>query len=123
MVVVAVLFVAVFLTVLVCVGAGLSYFRSKQKQQIRSMLRKAEATPAEQRSEFLRPAQVEDWLAKLLRRFQSMDRLDLILEQAGKNWSGSKLITISAITSGVAMLVGLKLRVVSPAIGAPLLEP
>ncbi len=119
MVVVVVLFVVVFLTVLACVGFGMSYFRSKQRQQIRSMLRKAEETPAEQRSEFLRPAQVEDWLAKLLRRFQSMNRLDLILEQAGKNWSGSKLVTISAITSGVAMLVGLKLRVVSPAIGAP----
>lgn len=114
MAIVAVLFFVVFLTVLACVGFGLSYFRSKQKQQIRSMLRKAEETPAEQRSELLRPAQVEDTFSKFLRRFEFMDRLDLILEQAGKNWSGSKLIVVSSITCGVGLLLGLKLRIVNP---------
>ena len=51
MLLIVVLFVAVFLTVLLSVGLATSFFRSKQKQQIRSMLQKAEATPAEQRSE------------------------------------------------------------------------
>lgn len=114
----AVLFVVVFLTVLGCVGLGLKYFRSKQKQQIRSMLRKAEATPAEQRSELLRPAHVEDSFGKFLRRFKFMDRLDLMLEQAGKNWSGSKLITISCLTCGAGVLLGLKLRLVTPVVSA-----
>lgn len=116
---IAALFVAVFLVVLLCVALGLSYFRSKQKQQIRSMLRKAEATPAEQRSELLRPAEVEDSLSRFLRRFQFMDRLDLILEQAGKNWSSSKLIGISGITCGIGLLLGLKLRLISPYLSAP----
>jgi tight adherence protein B len=120
MVVVAVLFFVVFLTVLVCVGVGLSYLRSKQKQQIRSMLRKAEATPAEQRSELLRPAEVEDGLSKLLRRFQFMDRLDLVLEQAGKNWSGSKLIVISSISCVLGLLIGLKLWFLPPVLNAVL---
>src|SRR5581483_1042822 len=115
------LFLLVFLTVLVCVGMGLSYVRSKQKQQIRSMLRKAEESPAEQRSQLLRPADVEDRLTKLLSRFEFMDRLDLILEQAGKNWSGSKLVTISAVTCAIGLVIGLKVRVVPSALLAPIL--
>lgn len=118
MVIAGVLFFVVFATVLVCVGLGLSFFRTRQKQQIRSMLRKAEATPAEQRSEFLRPAQTEDTLTRLLRRFEFMDRLDLILEQAGKNWSGSKLITVSCLTGGLGLLLGFKLRLVTPIVSA-----
>ncbi len=117
---IAVLFVVVFLTVLLCVGLGFSYFRSKQKQQIRSMLRKAEATPAEQRSEFLRPAEVENSFTRFLARFQFMDRLDLILEQAGKNWSGTKLIVISCIACAGGALLGLKLRLISPPLSAGL---
>ena len=100
------LFLVVFVTVVACVGLGMSYFRSKQKQQIRSMLRKAEASPAEQRSELLRPAEVEDALGKFLSRFEFMDRLELILEQSGKNWSASKLITISLITGIAGAILG-----------------
>jgi tight adherence protein B len=106
---VGVLFAAVFLTVVLSVGLGTSYFRSKQKQQIRVMLQKAEATPAEQRSELLRPAEVEDNLSRLLSRFHFMERLDLILEQAGKSYSASRLLTISAILFVIGFAIGFKL--------------
>jgi cytoskeletal protein RodZ len=69
MLLVAVLFVVVFVTIMVSVGLATSFFRSKQRQQIRSMLQKAEATPSEQRSELLRPAEIEDRLTKFLSRF------------------------------------------------------
>jgi tight adherence protein B len=72
------------------------------------MLQKAEATPAEQRSELLRPAEVEDKLTKLLRRFDFMERLDLMLEQAGNGWSSSKLITVSLILFAIAAVIGWK---------------
>jgi tight adherence protein B len=108
------LFAAVFLTVVVAVGLGTSYFRSKQKQQIRSMLQKAEATPAEQRSELLRPAEVEDHLTKLLSRFQVMERLELILEQAGNGWSASKLVTVSAILFVTGLIGGYKAGLLTP---------
>ena len=107
------LFIAVFLAVIVSVGLATSYFRSKQRQQIRSMLQKAEASPAEQRSELLRPADVEDRLTKLLSRFQFMERLDLILQQAGNNWTPSKLITISAILGVIGFIVGYKLKLLA----------
>ncbi len=115
-----VLFIVVFLTVLVCVGLGFSYFKLKQKQQIRSMLNKAEETPAEQRSsQLLRPAEIEDILAKLLRRFEFMSRLNLMLEQSGKNWTASKLITISFVTCLLGTGIGWKLHIMGyPELGA-----
>ncbi len=121
MIVIAVLFVVVFGTVLACIGLGLSYLRSKQKQQIRSMLRKAEESPAEQRSEFLRPAQIENSLSRFLQRFQFTGRLELMLEQAGKDWSPSKLIIISCVTCAAGLLVGSKLHFVPPMLSSPVL--
>ncbi len=124
MFVIGVVFVVIFGTVLGCVALGTSYFRSKQKQQIRSMLQKAEAGGADQRAEaveFIRPADVDDMLAKFLRRFEFMDRLDLILEQAGKDWTGSKLIIICCVTGVLGVLLGLKLRLPTALICASLL--
>jgi tight adherence protein B len=109
-----------FLVVLGCVGLSTAYFKSRQKQQIRSMLQKAEASPSEQRSsELVRPAHVEDVLSKLLKRFQFMGRLHLILEQSGQNWTASKLIGISCVTCVAGSLLGMKVRLLySPEISA-----
>ncbi len=123
MLAIGVVFVVVFVTVIACVAIGTSYFRSKQKQQIRSMLQKAEAGAPDSRAavEYIRPASVDDVLTKFLRRFQFMDRLDLILEQAGKDWTGSKLLTICCITGVLGMLIGLKLKLPTALISAGLL--
>jgi tight adherence protein B len=112
MLVLLAIFVITFLLILGCVGLATAYFKYKQKHQIRSMLQKAEASPVEQHtSPLLRPAEVEDFLSKLLRRFEFMGRLNLTLEQAGKNWSGSKLIGISCVTCLIGLLLGMKVRV------------
>lgn len=118
---VIVLFAVVFLAIVLSVGLGTSYFRSKQKQQIRSMLQKAEATPAEQRSELVREAEVEDNLTKWLSRFHFMERLDLIVEQSGNNWSASKLVTISAALFAVGFIVGYKLAFMTAIISAAMI--
>lgn len=105
------LFVIIFVVVLLCVGFGLSYFQTKQKQHIRMMLRNVHATAAEQRSaQFLKPDEDDSILARLLGRFQFMDRLDLILEQAGKGGSGVKLISTSCLTGTIGLLLGYKLH-------------
>jgi tight adherence protein B len=118
---VLVLFLVVFTAVMFAVGLAMSYFRSKQKQQLRSMLQKADATPAEQRSELLRPAEVEDGFTKLLGRFQFMERLDLVLQQAGNNWRASKLITISVVLFAVGFIVGYKLALLNALLCAAVL--
>ncbi|HEX4750892.1 MAG TPA: type II secretion system F family protein [Bryobacteraceae bacterium] len=118
MVVVVVLFLTVFLAIMVSVGLAMSYFRSKQKQQIRSMLQKAEATPAEQRSELLRPAAVEDKLSKLLSRFHLIDDLNLMLQQAGNNGGASRLLTLSAALFVGGCLAGYKVALLAPLFSA-----
>jgi tight adherence protein B len=107
------LFFVVFLTVIGCVGLGFSYFKSQQKQHIRSMLRNAEAsTPVEQRSvPLLRPADVEDMITRFVRRFKVAERLELTLEQAGKNWSVSKLVTVSSVLGLIGFLLGWRFRI------------
>lgn len=113
MVLATVLFFVVFVTVIGCVGLGFSYFKSQQKQHIRSMLRNAEAaTPVEQRTvQLLRPADVEDLLTKFIRRFKVAERLDLILEQAGKNWTVSKLVSVSCVLALIGFLLGWRFRI------------
>ena len=108
-----VLFIVVFVTIIGCVGLGFSYFKSQQKQHIRSMLRNAEAsTPVEQRTiQLVRPADVEDLITKFVRRFKVAERLELTLEQAGKNWTVSKLVTVSCILGAVGCLLGWRVRV------------
>jgi tight adherence protein B len=122
-IVVLITFLVVFGTILLCVQLAGKYFKSKQKQQIRSMLRNAEATAqAEPRgTAFLRPADVQDGLARLLRRFQFMKRLDLIIEQSGQNLTGSKLLLISCLTFSGGVLLGLKLHFVSTQLSAGVL--
>jgi tight adherence protein B len=113
MLLVVALFFVAFFTVVVCVGLGFSYFKSRQKQQIRSMLRNAESSaPVEQARAvpLLRPADVEDLLTKFIRRFEVAGRLDLVLEQAGNNWSVSKLVTVSCILGFAGFLLGWRLR-------------
>ena len=109
-----VLFIAVFGTILVCVAVASSYFKKKQTNQIRSMLRKAEAAPGDRlATNWLRPANAEDGLSKLLKKFQFTGRLNLMIEQSGQNLTSSKLLGISGVCFGVAFLLGLKLNLLS----------
>lgn len=102
------IFVLVFGTIVLCVGLGFSYFKSREKQQIRSMLHNAEtsARVEERTVQWLRPAEVEDTLSRLIGRFRIVERLNLILEQAGKNSTASKLMTVSAGSAVVGFLLG-----------------
>jgi tight adherence protein B len=107
MALVSILFLVVFATVVVCVGLGFSFIKSKEKQKIRSMLRNAEATaPVERTVPLLRPADVEDVLTKFIARFKLVERLELILEQAGKRSSPSKLLGLCAVLSAIGFVVG-----------------
>ena len=102
-------FAFIFVVVLACVGGGLYFFKAKQKNQIRSMLRSAEASAAEQRvSQFLRPAGDDGGLGQFLARFELMDRLNLLLDQSGRNWTGSKFVTVSLALAVLGLILGLK---------------
>lgn len=109
----AILFAVVFATVVVCVGLGLSFLKSKEQQKIRSMLRNAEATaPVERRTvQLLRPADVEDALSRFIARFKIVERLELVLEQAGKQSSPSKLLGTCLILASIGFILGLRFQI------------
>lgn len=110
------IFALIFVVVITIVGVCFSYFKQKQKHQIRSMLRKAEATPAEQRNpDLLRAVDGEDVLGKILKRFEFADKLDLMLDQAGTTSSAGKLLGTCLVTGLAAGLAGLKFHFSFPA--------
>ncbi len=90
------IFLAAFASILVVVGLGTSYFKSKQRNQIRSMLQNAEASPAAQRaSGLLRETDEDNSISDLLKRFSFIERLDLMIEQSGQKTTSSKLLLLS----------------------------
>jgi tight adherence protein B len=91
----------------VVVGISTSYYKSKQRNQIRSMLRNAEASPAEQRSSTLMRDKVEDrGIADLFKRFAFVERLDLTIAQSGQKTTSSKVILLSFFGTVAGFLVG-----------------
>ena len=101
------IFLAAFASILLVVGLSTSYFKSKQRNQIRTMLRNAEASPAEQRaSTLLRDNEETDGLATLLKRFSFVERLDLVIEQSGQKTTSSKLIIFSLFVFVAGFFLG-----------------
>src|SRR5579875_960377 len=116
MIIVLVVFLLVFVAAVLSLTFGLSYIKLRQRKHIRSLLKTAEAAPQETASvELLLPADEEDRLKKLLKRFRLIERLDL----TGKNWSSSNVIMLSLGAAIAGSLLGLKLPLVhDPEAGA-----
>ena len=112
------LFLLIFGITMACVGFGLSYFKTVQKNQIRAMLRKAQASPAEQKSQLLRITEEASFLNTFLRRYRFMRRLDILLEQSGQNSTSTKLISLCCLTFGIGLILGWKLRLFDTTLSA-----
>ncbi|MFZ0589636.1 MAG: type II secretion system F family protein [Bryobacteraceae bacterium] len=106
-------FVLLFLVVLLCVGLGFAFQRSKQNKQIHAMLRTADPAAAERQIKLLTAQGNEDGLTAFLQSFQVVKALDLIAEQAGVEWTGVKLILTSLALVILAALVSSQLPVSS----------
>jgi tight adherence protein B len=101
------IFLVAFASIIVVFALASSYFKSKQKQQILSMLRNAEASPAEQRaSKLIKENDEPNALSDLLQRFSFAARLDLIILQSGQNTTTSKLILFSVLLAVGGTIVG-----------------
>jgi len=101
------IFLVAFASVLAVVFFATSYFRSKQGQQIRSMLRNAEAGPAEhQLTALLKDKKEDTRISDLLKRFAIGERLDLVIEQSGQKTTSSKLILFSLIAMAIGFIIG-----------------
>lgn len=85
-------FILLFLVVLLCVGLGFAFQRSRQNKQIHAMLRTADPAGAERQIKLLNSQANQDDLTAFLTSFGFVKALDLAAEQAGVEWTGIKLI-------------------------------
>ena len=101
----AFIFVPLFLVVLVCVGFGQAFLVTRQKNQIRTMLRRAESEAGKRRPDLLKPENQNDPLAKALDEIGMFQRLGKLIEQSGLDWNTPKflLLTIVAGLAGVSL--------------------
>jgi tight adherence protein B len=104
------IFLAAFATILVVVGLATSYFKSKQRNQIRSMLRNVDSSSSARRSgDLLLDDQVDNGFEDLLKRFSFIEKLDVFIEQ-----SGEKTTSLPAgLTGPVAALLGSTLPILN----------
>lgn len=106
---VVILFIVCFTSIVVVTYFASSYFKSKQKEQIRSMLRKAEEVPtarARPAKDLLRPAGAEQGLSKFLSKFAVTEKLDRIIQQSGQKSNSTKLLIASLATGILGLIVG-----------------
>jgi len=101
-----VIFAFLFVVILLCVGLGQAFLVSRQKQQVRTMLRRAESKSAEPRQDLLRPEAVQDLLTKALNSLGLFSRLALFIEQAGSEWTTGKFVFASLATGSFALIMG-----------------
>lgn len=103
-----ILFIVCFGSIVLVFGLFTKYFRAKQKEQIRSMLRKAEEAPSHRMAKYadlLRPLE-GDGFAKFLAKFAFIQKLDLKIEQSGQNSSSTKLLFTCLIAGIIGFVVG-----------------
>jgi tight adherence protein B len=105
---VVILFIVCFSTIVLVFAFFSKYFRAKQKEQIRSMLRKAEEAPSRQttQSDLLKPVESGAGFARFLGKFSFIEKLDLLIEQSGQDSSSAKLIFTSLVAGGIGFAVG-----------------
>jgi tight adherence protein B len=108
-----VIFVLLFVVILLCVGLGFAFQRSKQNKQIHAMLRTADPGGAERQIKLLTSKDTEHGVAAFLASLRFVKALDLIAEQAGVEWTGLKLILASSALTIVTALLTSQLPISS----------
>ncbi len=100
------IFGSVFLVVLFVFGFYFAISKSKQNNQIRAMLRTADPVTAERSVDLLRPKRLQDSLSRFLEDLGVAARLDILLEQAGSEWSSTKLAVMSMAGAVIGLVLG-----------------
>jgi tight adherence protein B len=106
-----ILFLVCFGTILLVFAISSKYFQSKQKEQIRSMLRKAEEAPMKRAggsrsANLLRPLDAEDGLSKFLSHFAVIEKLEAAIEQSGQDTSSTKLLATCLVAGAAGFVLG-----------------
>ena len=100
------IFIVMFLVAALCVGLGQAFLVSRQKQQIRAMLRRAESDPGKRHVDLLKPEVQQDSLSKAMEGIGAFHRLTGLLEQSGIGWSTGKFMILTLVAGIVGFFVG-----------------
>jgi tight adherence protein B len=100
------IFVVLFVVFLLCIGLGQAFLVSRQKNQIRRMLRRAESAPAVRRSELLKPESADDPIRKALEGVPVLGKLGSLLEQSGAGWRLGTFLVLSIVCGFAGVLLG-----------------
>src|SRR5690349_2473073 len=104
---VVVSFVVVFVLVLMAVSVGLKFFDARRKKQVADMLQTASGEPVAQVTNLLKDIDPDKptGLKALLQNLQFSKHAQEQIQQAGLNWSPTRLL----MGMGLAMIPGLGL--------------
>ena len=110
-------FAVVFLVVLLAVSAGRKFFESRRKQRMASMIETASGQPTVTVATLLRELEPDKpgGLKGLLQSLQFSRHAQTQLQQAGLNWSSSRLLGAMAL----AAIPGLGLGTLIPVLSGP----
>ncbi len=100
------IFLFIFVVLLLCIGFGHAFLASRQKQQIRTMLRRAESKPGKQGPDLLSAEIVEDSLSKTLVKIPALQGLGAMLEQSGMDWKLGKFLSTTLIAAIAGSFAG-----------------
>ncbi|HEX4168220.1 MAG TPA: type II secretion system F family protein [Bryobacteraceae bacterium] len=100
----ALTFGAIFIVTILFVGFCFASARTKQNNQIRTMLRTADPVVAERAIALLRPSGLQDSFSRFLSDIGVAGRFDLLLEQAGSTWTSTTLVC-ACLAGGVFGIV------------------
>lgn len=106
MLLLAAIFIFLLLLTLLCFGLGQAFMVSRQKQQLRNMLKRAEPVTSKAGALF-KAESADDPLQRMLRESPAFQRLALFFAQAGSSWTVLQFLVLSTIGAGAGAFIGL----------------
>src|SRR3954452_12572423 len=115
------IFLFILAVVLLCIGFAHAFLASRQKQQIRTMLRRAESEAGKQRLDLITTEVPQDPLDQRLRAIPVLQGLGAMLEQSGMEWKLAKFLTLTLTAAIAGSFAGFVLPGFSRSFGTALL--
>ena len=100
------IFFVLFLVVALCIGFGQAVLVSHQKNQIRTMLRRAEPAAHKRTAKLMRADATPDALTKALSGLELFSRFSLFIEQSGTGWNVGKFLIFTAVAGFAGAAIG-----------------
>ena len=102
----AAIFAVLFMVTVLCVGFGQALLVSSQKNQISTMLRRAEPAPSKRLLKLMKADEISDPFTTALTVYKIFARLSLFIEQSGTGWNVGKFVIFTLIAGSAGAAIG-----------------